>query len=155
MGSRYEVNDSMVTFWLVRSRGQEITLTFDMSQSLNDYDPVANISGTADADYFDVVTDVQFLAYGRFQPDGSIQKEEVADNLEHLKSMIRERGVHIFITVFPPDGYSIAEMLRTNMERTVLSVTEYVLNSGVESVDFAWEYPVNSEEHRSADYQLP
>lgn len=149
MGSRYTVDDSMVAFWLVRSQGQEITLTFGMSQSLNDYDPVTNTSGTVDADCFDVVTDVQFIAYGRFQPDGSIQKEEAADNLEHLKSMIGECDVHIF------NGYSMAEMLRTNMERAVLSVTEYVLKSGVDGVDFDWEYPANSEEHRSADYQLP
>lgn len=115
--------------------------------SLNDYDPETNTSSTVGAACFDVVTDVQFIAYARLQADGSVRKEPDADNLAYLKAMIGARDVNIFVTVFPPLDAGMADVLRENMDRAVDSVVQLVLDSGTDGADFDWEYPANSEEY--------
>lgn len=116
-------------------------------QSLNDYDPVTKTSATIDSGYFDTVTDVQFIAYGRFQKGGTIEKEKDADHLRILREIIGERDVNVFITIFPPLGYGMADLLRQSMDRTVASVVEYVVESGADGADFDWEYPAGAEEY--------
>lgn len=115
--------------------------------SLNDYNPETGESKIIDKNSFDVITDVQFIAYGRFNQDGSVYKEKDADNLVYLKDMIGNRDVNIFITVFPPAGASMANMLRDNMDRCIASIVEMVLAANVGGADFDWEYPANAQEY--------
>lgn len=146
--NRVRLADIQVFHLEQRERETPLRVTsYITPQSLNDYDPATNTSQTIDAGCFDVVSDVQFIAYGRFQEDGSVQKEKDADNLEYLKKMIGDRHVNILITIFPPLGYSMADMLRQNMERAVSSVIEYVIKSGTDGADFDWEYPANADEY--------
>lgn len=116
--------------------------------SLNNYDPATGISNGVDERCFDVVTDVQFIAYGRFNSDGTVFKEKDADNLAVLRQMIGERDVRIHLTIFPPLGYDMAKMLRENMDTAVESAAAIVNEANADGADFDWEYPANAEEYK-------
>lgn len=115
--------------------------------ALKDYDPVTNTAGNIDPAYFDVITDVQFIAYGRFQQDGTVAKGTDADNLNYLKNIIGDRDVNIFITIFPPKECTMAGVYREHMDEAVASVVQYVLSSGADGADFDWEFPYGKEEY--------
>lgn len=115
--------------------------------SLNDFDPETGTSETIDARCFDVVTDVQFIAYGRFDADGTVYKENAADNLTYLKQMIGLRDVNIYVTVFPPLNAEMADILRYRMDTAIRSVVDTVISADVDGADFDWEYPKNAEEY--------
>lgn len=116
--------------------------------SLNNYDPNTGISNGVDERCFDVVTDVQFIAYGRFNADGTVFKEKDADNLSVLRQMIGDRNVRIHLTIFPPLQASMAKMLRENMDTAVESVIAMVNEANADGADFDWEYPANADEYK-------
>ena len=68
--------------------------------------------GLIDPDCFDIVTDVQFIAYGNFDPEGNVVPVEGADEaLKGLKDMIGNRDVCITVTVFSVrEGATIADV---------------------------------------------
>lgn len=104
--------------------------------------------GLIDPDCFDIVTDVQFIAYGNFDPEGNVVPGEGADEaLEGLKKMIGNRDVSITVTVFPVrEGATMAEVYRDHMDNAVQSIVELVEELDVDGADFDWEYPRGSEE---------
>lgn len=116
--------------------------------SLNNYDHNTGISNGVDERCFDVVTDVQFIAYGRFNADGTVFKEKDADNLSVLRQMIGDRNVRIHLTIFPPLQASMAKMLRENMDTAVESVIAMVNEANADGADFDWEYPANADEYK-------
>lgn len=131
-----------------RERKSELRVTSYITPgSFNDYDQQTGTSETIDRACFDTVTDVQFIAYGRFDENGGVNKEKDADNLVYLKEMIGDRDVNVFITIFPPTQTDMASLLRNNMENTINSAVQMVLDADVQGVDFDWEYPANAEQY--------
>ena len=104
--------------------------------------------GLIDPDCFDIVTDVQFIAYGNFDPEGNVVPGEGADEaLEGLKDMIGNRDVSITVTVFPVrEGATMADVYRDHMDNAVQSIVKLVEELDVDGADFDWEYPRGSEE---------
>lgn len=104
--------------------------------------------GLIDPDCFDIVTDVQFIAYGNFDPEGNVVPGEGADEaLEGLKKMIGNRDVSITVTVFPVrEGATMADVYRDHMDNAVQSIVKLVEELDVDGADFDWEYPRGSEE---------
>ena len=104
--------------------------------------------GLIDPDCFDIVTDVQFIAYGNFDPEGNVVPGEGADEaLEGLKKMIGNRDVSITVTVFPVrEGATMADVYRDHMDNAVQSIVNLVEELDVDGADFDWEYPHGSEE---------
>ncbi|MGN0789078.1 MAG: glycosyl hydrolase family 18 protein, partial [Christensenellales bacterium] len=114
-------------------------------------------NGQIDPACFDVVTDVQLIAYGRFDGQGNIEDGIGSDGfgkradaeLSILKDMIGGRDVNIYLTIFPPlSPDNMADMLRNHMDDAVNNVVERVLATGTDGADFDWEYPANAEEYR-------
>lgn len=131
-----------------RSRQSDFRVTSYITPgSLNDYKDETDTSKTVDARCFDVVTDVQFIAYGRFNADGTVFKEKDADNLSILKEIIGARDVNIYITIFPPLGNFMADMLQNHMSKAVDSIVEMVMSADVDGADFDWEYPSNAAQY--------
>ena len=104
--------------------------------------------GLIDPDCFDIVTDVQFIAYGNFDPEGNVVPVEGADEaLKGLKDMIGNRDVSITVTVFPVrEGATMADVYRDHMDNAVQSIVNLVEKLDVDGADFDWEYPHGSEE---------
>ena len=104
--------------------------------------------GLIDPDCFDIVTDVQFIAYGNFDPEGNVVPVEGADEaLSELKNMIGARDVDITVTVFPVrEGATMGEVYRDHMDNAVESVAQLVEELNVAGADFDWEYPSGGEE---------
>lgn len=104
--------------------------------------------GLIDPDCFDIVTDVQFIAYGNFDPEGNVVPVEGADEaLKGLKDMIGNRDVSITVTVFPVrEGATMADVYRDHMDNAVQSIVNLVEELDVDGADFDWEYPRGSEE---------
>lgn len=104
--------------------------------------------GLIDPDCFDIVTDVQFIAYGNFDPEGNVVPVEGADKaLKGLKDMIGNRDVSITVTVFPVrEGATMADVYRDHMDNAVQSIVNLVEELDVDGADFDWEYPHGSEE---------
>ncbi len=104
--------------------------------------------GLIDPDCFDIVTDVQFIAYGNFDPEGNVVPVEGADKaLKGLKDMIGNRDVSITVTVFPVrEGATMADVYRDHMDNAVQSIVNLVEKLDVDGADFDWEYPHGSEE---------
>lgn len=104
--------------------------------------------GLIDPDCFDIVTDVQFIAYGNFDPEGNVVPVEGADEaLKGLKDMIGNRDVSITVTVFPVrEGATMADVYRDHMDNAVQSIVNLVEKLDVDGADFDWEYPRGSEE---------
>ena len=104
--------------------------------------------GLIDPDCFDIVTDVQFIAYGNFDPEGNVVPVEGADEaLKGLKDMIGNRDVSITVTVFPVrEGATMGEVYRDHMDNAVQSIVNLVEELDVDGADFDWEYPRGSEE---------
>lgn len=132
-----------------RKRNTQFRVTsYITPSSLNNYDPDTGISNGVDERCFDVVTDVQFIAYGRFNSDGTVFKEKDADNLSVLRQMIGNRDVRIHLTIFPPLQGDMANMLRNNLDTAVESVVKMVNEAGADGADFDWEYPANANEYK-------
>ena len=104
--------------------------------------------GLIDPDCFNIVTDVQFIAYGNFDPEGNVVPVEGADEaLKGLKDMIGNRDVSITVTVFPVrEGATMADVYRDHMDNAVQSIVNLVEELDVDGADFDWEYPRGSEE---------
>ena len=104
--------------------------------------------GLIDPDCFDIVTDVQFIAYGNFDPEGNVVPVEGADEaLKGLKDMIGNRDVSITVTVIPVrEGATMADVYRDHMDNAVQSIVNLVEELDVDGADFDWEYPHGSEE---------
>ena len=116
--------------------------------SVADYDQSTGKGANIDAAAFDVITDVQFNAYGRFSVNGDVIPDDNASKaLDNLKHMIGDREVNISITIFPPSDGSMADLLRNNMDKAVDAVVNTVLDADVKGVDFDWEYPNGKEEY--------
>lgn len=132
-----------------RVRDNEFRITSYVTVgSVADYDPETGKSDVVDPAAFDVITDVQFIAYGRFTENGSVAVENDAEeNLVKLKQMIGARDVNIRLTVFPPAQSSMADVFRYHMDEAVDSVVDLVLRADVEGADFDWEYPWGKEEY--------
>lgn len=120
--------------------------TYITPGSLSDYDPETNSSSSIKPDIFDVITDVQFIAYGRFDENGNIIPEENADlYLTYLKNMIGERDVNIFLTIF--HSGNPADLYLNNPDNAIKSVVEVLNKTNTGGVDFDWEYPRNKREY--------
>lgn len=144
------INDIKIYNIAARKRQSDLRVTsYITPNSLKGYDPVTNKSAYVDGACFDVVTDVQFIAYGRFQEDGSIKPEETSvEMLAVLNQMIGSRPVNIFLTIFPPLApYYIADVYFNYMDNAVKSVADLVNECDVYGVDFDWEYPSNAKEY--------
>lgn len=104
--------------------------------------------GLIDPDCFDIVTDVQFIAYGNFDPEGNVVPVEGAkEALDGLKAMIGGRDVDVTVTVFPVrEGATMADVYRNHMDNAVQSVVDLVEELDVDGADFDWEYPSGGEE---------
>ncbi|MGN0771669.1 MAG: glycosyl hydrolase family 18 protein [Christensenellales bacterium] len=133
-----------------RQREEELRVTSYIT-------PGALRNGLIDPDCFDVVTDVQLIAYGRFDGQGNIEDGVYDDGygkradaeLAILRELIAGRDVNIYLTIFPPlSPDNMADVLRNNMDNAVQSVVERVLATGADGADFDWEYPANAEEYR-------
>ena len=87
--------------------------------------------GLIDPDCFDIVTDVQFIAYGNFDPEGNVVPVEGADKaLSELKNMIGARDVDITVTVFPVrEGATMGEVYRDHMDNAVENLTQEAVDS--------------------------
>ena len=145
-----QISDVKVYCLEQREREEKLRVTSYITPgSIANYDPETGMAGNVDAAAFDVITDVQFIAYGRFASDGTVVKEENADkNLAILNDMIGGRDVNVTLTIFPPaDGGSMADVFRYHLDDAVRSVTETVLASGADGADFDWEYPWGKEEY--------
>lgn len=105
-------------------------------------------AGNIDPDCFDVITDVQFIAYGRFDNEGNVE-ERADEELDILKHMIGGRNVNILLTIFGPrneNGASMYNVLKNHMDSAVNNVVERVLSLNVGGAVFDWEYPANQKE---------
>ena len=143
------ISDVKVYCLAPRERQEKLRVTSYVTVgSVKDYDPETGMSGTISKDVFDVVTDVQFIAFGRFTSDGGVDYEEDAEEcLGKLKEMIDGRDVKIRLTVFPPAGDAMADVFRYHMDEAVSSVVDMVLEQDVDGADFDWEYPWGKEEY--------
>lgn len=132
-----------------RERQEKLRITSYVTvDSVKDYDPQTGMSGTISKDIFDVVTDVQFIAFGRFTKDGDVAYEqETVECLDKLKEMIDGRDVKIRLTIFPTAEGTMADMFRNHTDEAVKSVSEMVLEQDVDGADFDWEYPWENEEY--------
>lgn len=143
------VSDIKIYKLVERKRDTPLRVTsYITPPSLNNYDPNTGISNGVDERCFDVVTDVQFIAYGRFNADGTVFKEKDADNLSVLRQMIGDRNVRIHLTIFPPLQASMAKIFRENMDTAVESVIAMVNEANADGADFDWEYPANADEYK-------
>ena len=106
--------------------------------------------GLIDPDCFDIVTDVQFIAYGNFDPEGNVVPVEGADEaLKGLKDMIGNRDVSITVTVIPVrEGATMADVYRDHMDNAVQSIVKLVEKLDVDGADFDWEYPTEARSGR-------
>lgn len=143
------ISDVKVYCLKQREREEKLRITSYVTVgSVKDYDPETGMSGTIDEDIFDVVTDVQFIAFGRFTADGGVACEKDAPEcLEKLKQMIAGRDVNIHLTIFPPSEGTMADVFRYHMDDAVKSVTDTVLANGADGADFDWEFPQGKEEY--------
>lgn len=124
-----------------REREQELRVTSYIT-------PGSIKNGQVDSDCFDVITDVQFIAYGRFDGEGNIT-ERADEELQMLKDMIGDRQVNILLTIFPPlneSGATMAQVLKDKQSNAIKSVVNSVLATGTGGADFDWEYPANKKE---------
>lgn len=139
--NKAKINDIKVYNLEKRQREKELRVTsYIMPQSVKD--------GKIDPACFDVVTDVQFIAYGRFDEQGNIN-DRADEELAMLKDMIGNRNVNILLTIFGPitaNGCTMAGVLENHMDDLVANVVERVNTLGVGGVDFDWEYPRNQKE---------
>lgn len=116
--------------------------------SVSEYNPETGEGANLDVKAFDVITDVQLIAYGRLSVNGNVTIDESAKRgLENLKYIIGDRDVNITLTIFTPSDGSMADMLKNNMDKAVESVVKTIIDADVEGVDFDWEYPYGKEEY--------
>lgn len=136
-----KINDIKIYNLEKREREQDLRVTTYIT-------PSSIKEGKVDIDCFDVVTDVQFIAYGRFDAEGNII-ERADEELEILKNMINGRPVNILITIFPTlsdKGATMAGVFKNYMDKAVANVAERVSALNVGGADFDWEYPANQKE---------
>lgn len=132
-----------------RERKEKFRITSYVTvDSVFNYDPATGEGANLDTAAFDVITDVQFIAYGRFSVNGNVLTDEKSvKGLDNLKKIIGTRDVNITVTVFPPLDGSMADMLKNNSDKAVDSVVQTVLEADVNGVDFDWEYPQGKTEY--------
>lgn len=132
-----------------REREEKLRITSYVTVgSVNAYDPATGMSGTIDKDIFDVVTDVQFISFGKFTEDGGVDYgQDAVDSLAKLKEMIDGRDVKIRLTILPSSGNAMADVFRYHTDEAVRSVVDLVLQQDVDGADFDWEYPWGKEEY--------
>lgn len=149
MKNSVRISDIKVYNLQKRTRDKDFRVTgYVTPESLNNYNPETGMAGNVDEDYFDVLTDVQYIAYGRFDAEGNVTTNPTnVNNLPVLKQMIGDRDVNIYITVFPPLGSSMADVYRNHMDNAVKSIVDTVLETDVDGADFDWEYPRGAEEY--------
>lgn len=115
--------------------------------SLVEYNAETNSTPSIYPEYFDVITDVQLIAYGEFNGDGTIKVTEDADvALANLRKIIGDRNVNIILTFFPY-RQGMGEMLKNYTDKAVESVVKYVESTGADGADFDWEYPNGKKEY--------
>lgn len=139
--NKAKINDIKVYNLEKRQREKELRVTSYIT-------PPSIREGKVDPASFDVVTDVQFIAYGRFDGNGNVA-DRADEELKMLKDMIGNRNVNILLTIFGPitsNGATMAGILKNNMDNTVANVVERVNALEVGGVDFDWEYPANKKE---------
>ncbi len=143
------ISDVKVYCLKQREREEKLRITSYVTVgSVKDYDPETGKSGTIDEAIFDVVTDVQFIAYGRFTEDGKVTNEaDAPECLDILKTMIAGRDVNIRLTIFPPASGTMADVFRYHTDEAVKTVVDLVLEKDVAGADFDWEYPRGKEEY--------
>lgn len=143
------ISDVKVYCLQQRERQEKFRITSYVTVgSVKDYDPETGMSGTINKDIFDVVTDVQFIAFGRFTSDGGVAYEQDAvECLGKLKEMIGDRDVKIRLTIFPPSDGAMADVFRYHTDEAVKAVVDTVLEQDVDGADFDWEYPWGKEEY--------
>ena len=70
-----QISDVKVYCLEQREREEKLRVTSYITPgSIANYDPETGMAGNVDAAAFDVITDVQFIAYGRFASDGTVVK---------------------------------------------------------------------------------
>lgn len=139
--NRAKINDIKVYNLEQREREKPLRVTSYIT-------PPSIKAGNIDPDCFDVITDVQFIAYGRFDNEGNVE-ERADEELDILKHMIGGRDVNILLTIFGPrneNGASMYNVLKNHMDSAVNNVVERVLSLNVGGADFDWEYPANQKE---------
>lgn len=136
-----KINDIKIYNIEQREREQELRVTSYIT-------PPSIKDGKVDSACFDVITDVQFIAYGRFDAEGNII-DRADEELQMLKDMIGPRKVNILLTIFPPladSGSTMAKVLKDKQDNAIKSVVDSVLATGTTGADFDWEYPANQKE---------
>lgn len=138
-----KINDIKIYNLVQREREQELRVTSYIT-------PSSIKDKKVDPACFDVITDVQFISYGRFDADGNLI-DVANEELQMLKDMIDGRNVNILLTFFPPftdNGASMASMLKdkNKQENAVKNVVDSVVKNNCGGADFDWEYPANQKE---------
>lgn len=155
---RTSKNDFRVTSYITPP--SLVSYDEDTKIATSKFDPETGMAGTVDARCFQTVTDVQLIAYGRFNGDGTVALDGYSElSLQVLREMIAwcqteyntTHHVNILLTIFPPfekEGASMANMLRTSMDNSVKCATDVINETGADGIDFDWEYPRSAEEYR-------